>query len=333
VPERLRGSLGGIDGCLVLLSSATGPLELVYEGRGGRRTVARLRPAEDLERDVARASMLAADWRRRVGRICVRVAADRALNRVAALPLAAERNLAQVVSFELDRQTPFKPQEAYFTFRKLRRDAAARRLLVELTVVPRALVAEILELARRIGLEPDAIEVESPTGAPPRLLEGRSLSGRQRLARTLLAGLAGAAAVLAVAALLIPLHYAHVAAESLAQELALAKRQADAASQLQKQIETQIQESHSLLARKRQASSVSGVLATLTQAVSDDTWLAELQIGGVEVQMTGSTASASDLIGHLDRSGRFTNAAFRSTVTQDAKTGREQFSIAVKVAP
>jgi general secretion pathway protein L len=286
-----------------------------------------------MEAQIAEARAIATAWRGHVGKICVRVSTARALNTVATLPLAAERNLAQVISFELDRQTPFKPEEAYFTFRKLRRDTAARRLLVELTVVPRALVAEIVELMDRLGLEPDAIEVESPGGGSPRLLQGRSLSGRQRLKRGLLAGLSGAAAVLAVAALVIPLHKAHLAAAALARDLATAKRQADAASQLQKQIETQIQETHSLLARKQQVPSVSRVLYTLTQAVSDDTWLSELQIGGSDVQMTGTTASASDLIGHLDRSGRFTNAAFRSTVTQDAKTGREQFSIAVKIAP
>ena len=44
----------------------------------------------------------------------LRLASGQALQRVIYLPSAVQENLQQVIGFELDRYTPFKPDQAYF---------------------------------------------------------------------------------------------------------------------------------------------------------------------------------------------------------------------------
>jgi general secretion pathway protein L len=333
VPERVRCALAGVDSKLVLRAGGTGPFELVYEAAGRRRTLGYLDPVLATGNAAAEITSSARAWGERVDKICLRISRDRALHSVATLPLAAERNLAQVLSFELDQQTPFKAEDAYFIYRMLRRDAASRRLTAALTVVQRAFVDEAVELASRAGLRPEAIEVESADGSPPTLLRGRRFSRAQRGRRALFAIVAGLVVALAAAALVIPIRTAHVRARALAQQLAEVRQRADAATRLQKEIETQIQESQALLARKRGTSSVSRVLDALSHALADDTWLTELSITGSEVQMTGTAASASDLITRFGHAQDFANAAFRSTVIKDPKTNREQFSLSASVVP
>jgi len=331
VPERLRRSLEGIDSKLLLIAAGAGPLQLAYEARGRRRTLGYLDPTDPA--GLAAIAKAVRTWRTRVGKCCLRIGSDRVLRTLATLPLAAERNLAQVLSFELDQQTPFKASDAHFTYRMLRRDTAARRLTVELTVVQRAFVDEFIELASRIGLRPDAIEIDGPDGRAPALLQGPRLSRTQRVRRTLIASLAGLAVVLAAVALVIPVQTAHRRAQALAAQLAEVKQRADAATRLEKDIETQAQEGHGLLTRKREAPSASRVLYELTHVLADDTWLTDLSMSGADVQITGTATSASDLITKFGQAKSFANAAFRSTVIKDPKTNREQFSLSASIVP
>jgi len=76
------------------------------------------------------------------------IPAERVLTRTLSLPAAAEDNLRQVLSFEMDRQTPFKADQIYFDSRVLGRDASGRNLQVELVLLPRA------QLDQEIGALP-----------------------------------------------------------------------------------------------------------------------------------------------------------------------------------
>ena len=123
------------------------------------------------------------------------------------------------------------------------------------------------------------------------------------------------------------------AADELAQRVAEAKRRAEASLKLQKEIQETTEAGQYLVSRKRQTTSVSELLNTLTQLLPDDTWLSELQITVGDVQLSGYAASATALLKLLDENAGFSNAAFRSSVTQDSKLGREQFDIAAKIKP
>ena len=60
-------------------------------------------------------------------------------------------------------------------------------------------------------------------------------------------------------------------------------------------------------------------------------WLTEVEIDGDHVQLSGLAGSATAVLGLLDQSPMLANAAFRSSVTQDAQLGRERFDITAQV--
>src|SRR5690606_4834507 len=69
------------------------------------------------------------------------------LRRTLQLPAAAAENLRTVLGFELDRQTPFRPEQVYYDYRVLRQEPGARQITVELALVQReALEAYVARL-------------------------------------------------------------------------------------------------------------------------------------------------------------------------------------------
>ncbi len=328
VPARWRRALASGRERLVLATGGDGSAALFRRGGGKEELLAQL----DLDpaHEAGARETLAALRPRLRGPVMVLLPADCALRTVMSLPLAAEANLAQVVAFELDRHTPFGSEEVYRSQHVLRRDAAGKRVAVQLTVVPRPLVDAVLAAAQRLGLALDRVEVAGEPGSG-NLLPARPQPLGARLPSLALGGLAVVAAVLAAGAVLIPLQRAHRTADALAALLAESKAGAEESLRLQKEIDDEIQESGFLDARKRQAPSGSEVLFTLTHLLPDDTWLNELEVTGGELRITGFAGSASSVLALLDQSARFGNAAFRSPVTQDQKSRREQFNIAARL--
>ncbi|MBP7418542.1 MAG: hypothetical protein KA911_08060, partial [Xanthomonadales bacterium] len=82
----------------------------------------------------------------------------RVLRRTLELPMAAEENLRQVLGFELDRQTPFRAEQVYFDCRVQRRDLAARQLVAEFALVPRAAVDAELATLEAAGVPLEAMD-------------------------------------------------------------------------------------------------------------------------------------------------------------------------------
>ncbi len=335
VPSAWRRRLAGNGGGLVLLLSTEGTGRLLALSGGRSQELATLALDED-KLETSRA-LLASVMSRLPGAnraVVLRLPPDAALRSTMALPLAAEANLAQVVSFELDRRTPFKSDEIYFTHRLLKRDTATQRLTVELTVVPRSIVDEAMALMRQLDLTAAALEVAgAEPGAAPSgdLLPREARPVAAAWPRFAVAALATSAVLLAAGAVFIPLYRAHGLAETLANELRTAKQQADESLRLQKEIEAAVQESGFLIGRKRQSRPVSDILLALTHVLPDDTWLTELQISNAEVQLSGLSSSASTIIGLIAQTPSFANASFRSPVVQDQRSHREQFNISAKV--
>ena len=81
------------------------------------------------------------------------------------LPLAAERDLARVLGYEMDRLTPFRADEVFFSAAIAGRDRARGQLRARLFLVPRAAVAPLLALLREAGAPPPELEATDETGA------------------------------------------------------------------------------------------------------------------------------------------------------------------------
>lgn len=340
VPRRLRQGLATTSDRLVLAVHGDS-LDVFVETTRSIKPLERIDLGADSDPQRQLASLLRQHGLQRALRegkleVCLRVEATWASRTNVTLPLLAESNLDEVLSYELDRHTPFKPDQARFAHRVVKRDGAAKRLEIELTVVPRRVVEDAVALAARLDIDLDRVDVaadeeESDGGSSGNLLPAAAAVGARRGAHRLSYALGAAAAVLAIVAVYLPIVNAQRGAEAAAHDFAGVKQSAERAGALEAQIEALRKDERFILDRRRNTPSLSKLLDDTTTILPDDTWLAEWQLHGGEIQFVGVTASASALVGLLEQSHRFRDTTFRSPVTRDTTSGRDRFHIAVQI--
>lgn len=84
---------------------------------------------------------------------------ERAIVKPVEVPIAAKENLRKVLEYELGKHIPFAPEEAWFDFQVLEERGGFLRIL--LVVVRKEEANRWLNLFRRMGIRPVAIEVAS----------------------------------------------------------------------------------------------------------------------------------------------------------------------------
>ena len=257
----------------------------------------------------------------------------RVLRRTLELPMAAEENLRQVLGFELDRQTPFRAEQVYFDCRVQRRDLAARQLVAEFALVPRAAVDAELATLEAAGVPLEAMDGVDATGE--RL--GFNLLPRERRAPRARFWLKVNLALAALALLLL----GAVMAQSVAnRERALAaleartdKAQVEARSvaALRNTLKQAIDGASFLTERKSARPPTIDVMLDLTRRLPADTWLQRFSVNADQVQLQGQSREAAALITLLQQSPYLEGPALQGAITPDARTGKEQFLIQAKL--
>ncbi len=262
-------------------------------------------------------------------RVEVAVPPEKLLVKQIQLPFAAEENLRQVLGFEMQRQTPFRAEQVYFNYRVVARRAQSQQLAVQLSVVPRTVVEEVLspvidwDLALEEGEgkteQDDSVFAFVPAGAGR-----RATSGFYRV--LVIANLA-----LLVAVVAVPMLQQQRYLDQSRARLAEIRAAATTASNLQQRIEQHRARSRYLFAQKvRQPASVE-LLEELSARLPDDTWLFRIEVRDGKVYLQGTSTRASALIAELENSRFFEDVRFASPVTQDGASGRERFHLSASI--
>lgn len=258
----------------------------------------------------------------------------RALTRNLTLPSAAEENLRQVLSFEMDRQTPFKADQVYFDGRIATRDAVARNMRVELVVMPRSqLDPEIAAIAGGT-LDLDGVDIwrAEPGSARHQInllpVERRARRRDMRLPINL--GLAAAAIVLLVFNMSQSLANRAVAVETMRAEVAKVEAEARQVSELRKSLQDSIGGANFLADKKRKGPVVIGLLDDLARRLKDDTYLERLSIENNQIQLQGQSKEAAGLIGVLGASPYLSNPRFEGQIQPDPRSGKDRFTISAE---
>lgn len=246
------------------------------------------------------------------------VGLPQALVRHVSLPLAAASRLQEVLALDLDRQTPFRPEEVVFRGRIVARDRAARLLRAALCVAPRSALDQARKLADELGL---SLAYAGPDPAPPwhdDLSPGatRGASGRDR-------ALALGAAAMALAALLLPDLRAATHLRAVEAELAAARREAAA---LLARREAAAAATAPLDALRALGPPATTLLVGITAALPDDAVLRRLVLREGRLELLGSSAGTAELVQGLSAAGGFAQVEFRAPVVA-AADGRELFHL------
>lgn len=261
-------------------------------------------------------------------RIVLQVPAERAFVKTVTLPSAAAENLSEVLAFEMDRQTPFRPDQVHFGYAVLSRNAAEKTLRVRLSVVPRSVVADVLERLRRRRLTPDAIEIVDGDRLidAPGAVSGAMGIGRLNVFLMVVCLLLLAAAIASPAVV----HQYRIA--GMEREIAVLKPRAEAALGRHGDAERQADGAVQAVAARAAAPFSTAVLEEVTRVLPDDTWLAQFNIVSGRVEIEGSAASAADLVPLLEGSPLFAAVSFRAPLTTNAVTRREHFQFVIELA-
>jgi general secretion pathway protein L len=265
---------------------------------------------------------------KRRAEVVVALPADRVLRRVIELPAAAAENLREVLSFEMDRHTPFRADEVAFDYRVAGIDAAAKRLRVALAVVPRGLVDEALRAAARLGVRPDRVAPAGEDEDAGMNLLAPEAARRGPLGRRLSATLAVACVLLAAGAVAVPLIRQQEALAAYQAAIAEARSQAVAADALKQRLASTLERSRFLVERRRSIPTVAELLREVTERLPDNSWLMQLRLAGDRVTLSGFSPSAASLVALLEDSPLLAEVRFASPVIVDPRSGLERFNFA-----
>ncbi|MEE8215065.1 MAG: PilN domain-containing protein [Alphaproteobacteria bacterium] len=266
-------------------------------------------------------------------RTALRLSSTQALRKSLMLPMAAEGELRNILSHQIEQHTPFQADEACFGYRVEARDRRARQITVELTVVPRKFVDAALARARRWGLEPDVVDIstDAPLG-PPRinLIAGNGGGGANAWPKVN-GMLAVVALSLALAAVVIPLENARDRSDALLGEVAELRRASQQVLVLRRERDALAKRVRFIADKKLKAPSALAVLDELTRIIPKDTWLYEFRINRPEIRISGYSPSASSLLGKINDSPMFSNPRFRSPVTRPGNFDKERFNLSFEL--
>jgi general secretion pathway protein L len=317
LPARLRHAVGG-----------AGPVLAVTPDRSGGYAATLFRPGHDPETvlppgaDEAALLALAGRLRSqgRPPRLAV-VLADALTTRLA-LPTMADADLGAVLTLDLDRQTPLRPDEAVFTWRVLRRDDAQRRMMLALTVAPRAALDRAQALAARLGLR---LGHAGPASSPPwpdDLLDRSAATAPSSITAPAWA----LAAALLLVALALPTWRAEQALAGLERDLVEARGRAEAVAGHRDRLAAAVSPAAGL---RSLGEAATPLLTGLTISLPDEAHLRRLALRDGRLEIIGTTtAGTAALAVRLAAEPRFGQVEFRAPVVADS-AGREQFHLSL----
>ncbi|MBK8285264.1 MAG: PilN domain-containing protein [Ahniella sp.] len=251
------------------------------------------------------------------------------LSRRVTLPLAAEENLDQVLGFELDRQTPFKADQVWLDHRTIKRDTAAKQLLVEVLMAPKAICEQLiapfsaadLRFAAADGVRGDSSRLGFNLLPPDRRAR------RSRTEQWINALLALVCLGMLWAVMQASLSNRQAALDDLQAKVDAVRLEAQATDKLRDELEDAVDGANFLDTRKRAMPVTVDILRDVTIRLPDDTSLSRFQVTRGEVQLQGQSDNAAGLVPVLQKSSLIEAPAIQGAITPGSQNKKEMFLI------
>ena len=252
-----------------------------------------------------------------------------------ALPAVARANLRQVLGFEMERRTPFTPDQTYFDFTITGHDKNTNKLNTILIIAPRDRVDPQLDIIRNWGIVPDAIRPsqEHAEGEKINLLSPDARPEQPGDTNRLTLLLVCLVFILLLAVLYIPLSTLEQDVDKLVAEAGQSRKAVQELQALRQERDTLLKQINFLAVKRTSEISSIELLNEITRILPDDTWLTRLVIKDDEIQIQGESDNASALIQTIESSAFFSDVEFGSPVTQNNATKKEKFYISAKFSP
>lgn len=254
------------------------------------------------------------------------------LERDVTLPIAAAEELGRVLSYEMDRFTPFRADEVIWRFVPLSRDGRSGVVRVRLSLVPRRGLNDLIAALAAAGVTPDLLECQRSDGDVRVIAIERPPTPRDRRRRRARLVLAFGCAALAVAVIAQPLVRQSIAISNLDARIAALQPQVRRAEALRARISGAVTGSEIIAKEQSRTGNVLQIMAALTQILPDDTYLTSLTLSGRSLTIEGQSAAAAKLITALSNDRLFAEPSFTAPVTRTDR-GADLFALRTRINP
>ena len=246
-------------------------------------------------------------------------------------PLAAEKELRSVLEFDLDKQTPFTNDKVYFDYTITGKDSANDQLHITLFLVLRDVLQQHLDAIGFLDLQP-AAATTAPDDTPEDVnfmpfpdATADNTSGRS------LVHLCLATFLLFMTALYLPLLRYDSITEQFENRVEQARAAAMHVQALENNKQVTLDRINFFSDLALQHTPFIEYIHELTGILQDDTWISRLAIRDGEIHLQGEADGAASMIPILEASEYFKDARFRSPVTKNNATGKEEFHVVSKI--
>jgi general secretion pathway protein L len=333
LPERWRRLLA-VEHAQLMLDSSDGELRVARTvPEQGSREIVRL-PLAEREALAGALEQALDDDTRNLRRVLLLPAAM-VLRRPIQLPVAALNNLRTVLGFELDRQTPFKPEQVVYDSRVLRHEPGAKQVTVELALIPRERLQQALAELGGVAATLGGVDVRGPDGQGLgyNFLPPEQRRGQQNTRLWIHAGLIAATVLFLLMAMSQLLDNRAAAVEALGAESEEQHDQARAAARLRDNLEEAALAANFLAIEKARQPSMVLLLDELTRLLPDDTYLERLNFSRGELSLNGQSGQAAKLVEILQGSQLLRDVALSGPIQPDARTQKDRFNITAGYGP
>ena len=283
-------------------------------------------------------SLYEKDIRLEKAQVLIRLSGLDAIQKEFSLPEVAKENIRQVITYELDRYTPFKPEQVYFAVKLMdgRNELGQIRAMMILT--PREHLDSLYDDIKTLGITPSYVDYEGSPNNLDYLEDGYTLlpevlqQKKTNLPHLINGSLITLTVILFLLMFAMPVFYEYQSVNELNIKAMALEKDAKKVKAMQSSIDALIDETSRLIKEKTAKPDLVDMLNTLSILLKDDTTLSYVQYSEGHFQIQGDSPAASGLLAVLETSDMFVNARFASPVTQDKVTNLERFQITVDVA-
>ncbi len=258
---------------------------------------------------------------------------DKVIKKTINLPIAVYDSLQQVISFELNRFTPFNPEQVYFVAIPIgKTDYGQINVLLVLT--PKQVLDDLITKLNHLQVFPDKVDCDNfnHNKQDYDLLPDQYRRAEDTVKKITRWSAITVLSLLALMVLIMPVWRQSHIVDVLNDKIKANEKQFNHVIQQQSEIQALTKQTQALIDLKNSSPVVIVVLNELTHLLSNETWLTNFQLIDKKIQIQGVSPNASALIGLLEKSSIFNNVVFVSPITQDKNSGKERFQISIELA-
>jgi general secretion pathway protein L len=329
IPARLRMSADQESGILVLeFSGASIQFSRWVNGDLSKETRLELSSSDEVA-NTTEFQQYYSNIRKPGDFVAINLPVSQYLLKTIQLPLIAAENLHQVVGFEMDRHTPFKPEQVYYHCEIQSQDRQSQSLAVSLIAAPRRAIELRIEQLATWGVQVQAVYAlngQVPAEGSVNLVQQSKVASDssgilEKFSRVHLAAFALTAVMLALVIVIPIWKKRQIVVELNPIRGVHAKR---------RELEAMIQEYNYVLDRKNRSVPVTVLIDQVAGILTDDTWVQNLNLRNNLLQLSGETQSSSDLIGKLENAEIFNDVNFLAPLTKN-REGKELYHLGASI--